>query len=33
VDVGVKRYIEYIGSDKEVFLIRDGKKQAYKAYF
>lgn len=33
VDVGVKRYIKYIGSDKEVFLIRDGKNQAYKACF
>jgi len=31
VDVGVKRYIEYIGSDEDVFLIRDGEKILYKA--
>ncbi len=33
VDVGVKRYVEYVGSDDEVFLIRDGKKIPYKACF
>ena len=33
VDVIVKRHIEYVGSDEEVFLMRDGKKQAYKACF
>ncbi len=33
VDVGVKRYVEYAGSDDEVFLIRDGKKIPYKACF
>lgn len=30
VDVGVKRFIEHVGSDKEVYLIRDGKKIQYK---
>ena len=30
IDVAVKRYIEFIGSDKEVTLIRDGKKYSYK---
>ncbi|WP_332903267.1 site-specific DNA-methyltransferase [Sporanaerobacter acetigenes] len=29
-DVIVKRYIEYVGSDEEVFLIRDGEKIPYK---
>jgi len=29
-DVIVKRYIEYVGSDEEVFLIRDGEKVKYK---
>ena len=29
-DVIVKRYIEYVGSDEEVFLIRDGEKILYK---
>jgi len=29
-DVIVKRYIEHVGSDEEVFLIRDGKKTPYK---
>jgi DNA modification methylase len=29
VDVIVKRYIEYVSSDEEVFLIRDGKKIKY----
>ena len=28
-DVIVKRYIDFIGTDKEVFLIRDGKKIKY----
>ena len=30
VDVGVKRFIDHVGSDKEVYLIRDGKKIQYK---
>lgn len=30
VDVGVKRYIEYVGTDEEVFLIRGGEKIQYK---
>ena len=30
VDVGVKRYIEHVGSDEEVYLIRDGEKISYK---
>jgi DNA modification methylase len=30
VDVIVKRYIEYVGTDEEVFLIRDGEKIAYR---
>jgi len=29
VDVGVKRYIEQVGTDKDVVLIRDGKKIKY----
>lgn len=29
VDVGVKRFIEYVGSNEEVFLIRNGKKIKY----
>ena len=29
VDVGVKRYIEYVGSSDEVYLIRDGEKIKY----
>lgn len=29
VDVGVKRFIETVGTDKDVFLIRDGKKLKY----
>jgi DNA modification methylase len=29
-DVGVKRFIDHVGSDKEVYLIRDGKKIQYK---
>ena len=29
-DVIVKRYIEYVGTDEEVFLIRDGEKIPYK---
>jgi DNA modification methylase len=29
VDVGVKRYIEHIGSDSDVYLIRDGQKIRY----
>ena len=28
-DVIVKRYIEYVGTDEEVFLIRDGEKIKY----
>ncbi len=31
VDVGVKRYIEYVGSSDDVFLVRDGKKVPYEA--
>jgi DNA modification methylase len=30
VDVGVKRFIEYVGSDEDVYLIREGKKIQYK---
>lgn len=30
VDVGVKRYIEYAGTDEEVFLVRGGEKIHYK---
>jgi ParB family chromosome partitioning protein len=30
VDVGVKRYVEKVSSDKEVFLLRNGQKIAYK---
>jgi DNA modification methylase len=30
VDVGVKRYIEKMGTDKDVFLLRNGQKIAYK---
>jgi len=29
-DVIVKSYIEYVGTDEEVFLIRDGEKIPYK---
>ena len=29
VDVAVKRYIEFTGSDQEVFVIRDGQKLPY----
>lgn len=29
-DVIVKRYIEQVGTDKDVYLIRDGKKIKYK---
>lgn len=29
VDVIVNRYIEQVGSDKEVYVIRDGKRYAY----
>ncbi len=31
VDVAVKRYIEYTGSNQDVFVIRDGKKLPYSA--
>jgi DNA modification methylase len=30
VDVGVKRFIEYVGSDEDVYLIREGRKIQYK---
>ena len=30
VDVGVKRYIENVGTDEDVYLLRDGKKLKYK---
>ena len=32
VDVGVKRYVEYVGSSDDVYLIRDGEKIKYKSF-